>query len=115
MPYSLRTIGSVTCDVKQMITFMRERKLLKKNHMCCDQVCSEVKSKSSDGMEFRCKKCDKRYSIRIQSFFFNVHMHLQNLLLMTFLFAMKIPVTICTNLLVGEVSHVSIKQWYNFL
>ena len=115
MPYSLRTIAGIICDKNETINFMREKKLLAKNHSCCDQVCSQVKSKLSDGFEFHCKKCDRRYSISIRSFFFNVHMLLQNLLLMTYLFALKIPVKVCIDLMVGEVSHVSIKQWYNFL
>ena len=115
MPYSLRTIAGIICDKNETINFMREKKLLAKNHSCCDQVCSQVKSKSSDGFEFHCKKCDHRYSISIRSFFFNVHMLLQNLLLMTYLFALKVPVKVCIDLMVGEVSHVSIKQWYNFL
>ena len=35
--------------------------------------------------------------------------------MLTYLFCMKIPVKLCVNLLIGEVSHVSVKQWYNFL
>ena len=115
MPYSLRDIGRITGDLQETIVFLRDKRLLKKEYTCCDNICSEVKSKSSDGKEFKCNTCGKRYSLRSGSFFYNVHVSLQNLLLLTFIFALKTPIKLATSLFQGDVSHVTIKQWFNFL
>ena len=115
MVFSIREIGRICSSLQETKTFLRQNRLLKSEYRCCEENCHEVKSRSSDGTEFKCNICGKRYSVRSNSFFFNVHMNLQNLLMLTYLFCMKIPVQLCVNLLIGEVSHVSVKQWYNFL
>ena len=115
MPFTLMEIGRICGELDTTITFLRDRNLLKKQNICCNEVCSEVKSKSSDKMEFKCNICSRRFSIRSGSFFFNVHMPLQKLLLLTYIFAMKIPIRLCTALFNGDISHVTVKQWYNFL
>ena len=103
MPYSLRDIGRITCDTNLIIEFLCEKKILKKNYTCCDNICKEVKSKSSDGIEFKCKTYGKRYSIKKASFFFHVRVTLQNLFLLIFLFSKQVTAEVCVRLLVGEV------------
>ena len=115
MNYSIRRIGTISGNIDETITFFHDKKVLKSKNICCDTLCMEVKSCSTDGKEFKCKNCNKHYSIRIQSFFSNVRITLQNLLLLIYFFAVKVPVNVAEHLLVGEISSTSIKQWYNFL
>ena len=44
-----------------------------------------------------------------------MRINLQNILLLTFVFALRVQIGIACDLLIGEISHVSVKQWFNFL
>ena len=97
------------------VTFLRTHGLLRKEQLCCGQASSQVKAKTSDGYEFRCKVCRKTYGARLGSIFQNSKLRINVLLCALYFFAMKVP--ICTlNLMCAEaVSRQSLCQWYSFL
>lgn len=67
-------LTQITSQTEDTINFLRNRNLLKTTFQCCqNENCTEVKSRSTDGKEFRCRVCNKRYSIRTDSIFFQVH------------------------------------------
>ena len=86
-------ISQICLDSSDTISFLRQRNLLVKEHYCCDELCTQVKSKSSDGCEWHCKRCNSRFTIRIKSFFYNVHISLSVLIMLTYLFACKASVS----------------------
>lgn len=108
----MTTICSTTTAT---IDFLRDKNLLKKHYICCNDTCIEVKSRTSDGIEFKCQNCSKRYSIRTDSFFFNVHISLRYLLLLIFLFACSTSHGLCSKFMGQKVSHRFIGQWFDKL
>lgn len=115
MEPSLVELGPIFGDTHSTINYLRQQSLLKRQFICCRNESKEVKSKSSDGCEFKCATCGKCYSIRTNSFFTNVHIQLRYLLLLTYLFAVGTPVKYATIYLNKCVSEKSVTQWYNFL
>ena len=115
MEPNLIDLGEVFCNTDKTITYLREKNLLKKTNICCDNESSQVKSKSTDGYEFKCNVCGKRSSLRKGSFFSNVHMQLKHLLLLTYLFAVGTPVKYSSIFLNRCISEHSVVQWFNFL
>lgn len=91
------------------IAYLRDQNLLRRTYLCCQTNCNEVKSKSSDGTEFRCNLCRRRYSIRTGSFFFNVHVALRYILLILYLFSTKTSVMQCAKYLCKKVNRKSIR------
>ena len=89
--------------------------LLVKEHYCCDELCTQVKSKSSDGCEWCCKRCNSRFTIRIKSFFYSVHISLSVLIMLTYLFASKASVSSVQTTLKQKIGKKSIIQWFTFL
>ena len=115
MDTNLLTLGRIFIDRDQTITYLRRKNLLKQTFICCGQESSQVKSKSSDGHEFKCNICGKRKSLRTGSFFSNVHLPLQILLLLTYLFTTGTPIKYVLTFLKGSVSEKTVGQWYHFL
>ena len=115
MAMNLVTLGPIYGDTNTTIRFLRENRLMKREYVCCNNECKEVKSKSRDGFEFKCNICGKCYSLRTHSFFFNVHIPLTYLLLLTYLFSTSTPVKYCVQFLSGVVSDKTIGQWFHFL
>ena len=46
-------LGDIFTSVPETITYLCKNNLLKKTYTCCDEECNQVKSKSSDGIEFK--------------------------------------------------------------
>lgn len=111
----LLQLGAIYTDTDKTIDFLRENGLLVTEYRCCQNLCSEVKSKSSDGREFACKICKKRYSIRTGSFFKNARIKIRYLLLLIFLFAADTELCTCVKLVSHKISQKSISQWFAFL
>lgn len=105
----------ITKNSLTTINYLRNNSLLKQTYFCCGSNCNEVKNRTSDGMEFKCNSCKKRYSIRTDSAFFNVHLPLRYLLLLIFLFATNTSVLLCSRYLGKKVGVKSIGLWYAFL
>ena len=78
-------------------------------------ILNVVKSKSSDGKDFKCKLFYKRYSIRTGSFFSNVHVSLRLLLLCTFLLSIEASVTLVSACFKKKLSTKKIIQMFDFL
>lgn len=108
-------ITAITTNSNSTINFLREHSLLRENYTCCNNNCTEVKNRTTDRLEFKCKTCAKRYSIHANSAFFNVHLPLRYLLLLTFLFSTNTPVLLCSRFLGRKVGTKSICFWYGFL
>ena len=106
-------ITEICNDNYKTINFLMENNLLKKDHYCCDKKCSEVKSKSSDGLEVYFLLI--MFSIRTHSSFYNVHIKLQYLLLLIYLFTCKTPVNLACVYLKQKISRKSIQNWYGLL
>lgn len=104
----LLQITAICQDNRNMITYLRDQNMLKRTFTCCQRDCNEVKARSSDGTEFRCNICDKRYSIRSNSFFFNIHICIKYILLLLFLFSTKTPVMQCVKYLGKKVDRKTI-------
>lgn len=103
----------ITNSTEETIAYLRNSHLLMDSKMCCQERCSELKCKTSDGKEFRCKICHKRYIIRTGSIFFDVHIPIRFLLLLTYLFATQTSVTLASRYLGRKVSAKSISMWYD--
>lgn len=100
---------------QQTIEFLWNNGLLKRSYWCCHQQCIEIKNRTSDGKEFKCSVCEARYSIRSESFFFNVHISLRYLLLLLYLFACNTSHGLTSKFFGTKVSHRFIGQWYDKL
>lgn len=111
----LLQLTDICRDNRTAIQYLRDERLLERSVSCCQMECNEVKSKSSDGTEFRCNVCDTRYSIRINSFFFNVHIAIRYILLLIFLFSTKTPVMQCARYLGKKVNRKSISVIFKML
>lgn len=108
-------ITRISSSTSDTIDFLRNRNLLRQNMICCQQNCHDVKCKTSDGIEFKCSVCKARKSIRTGSIFFNVHIQLKYLLLLTFLFCTETSVKLTTTYLGSKVSLKSIAMWFDQL
>lgn len=89
--------------------------MLKEHYLCCGFECIEVKSKSTDGIEFCCTHCLHHYSIRSGSFFFNVHVPLTILLSLTYLFAAQNSVSSAFSHVKGKASRQFVTLWFGRL
>lgn len=105
----------ITSSIEDTKNFLRNANLLKKSQYCCGQECYEVKSKTTDCSEFKCRVCKKRYSLRTGSIFFDVHISLSYLLMLTFLFAANTSVTLTQTFMGKKVSRKSIILWFHTL
>lgn len=105
----------ITNSTAETIQYLRTANLLPKNWVCCQRQCHEVKCSTSDNVEFKCLTCNKRYSIRTNSIFFDVHTRLSYLLLLIFLFATNTSVRLSVSFLGKKVSAKSISLWYHKL
>ena len=91
---NLLGIGKYIVSVVETIEFLCEKFLLKWNQMCCGQLCKIVGDRSnSDGEIFQCNGCQRRYSIRMNSIFFDSRLPLTVLLSLLYLFCLKTSVT----------------------
>lgn len=108
-------ITEITASTDNTINWLRANTLLKANHLCCENECYEVKSKTRDGREYKCDICKKRYSLRTDSFFYNVHINLRYLLLLTYLFAQKCSVGMAAKFLGQKCSPRFIAMWFDKL
>lgn len=109
---NLVDLAPIYSDTKQTIAYLREKSLLKRHYICCGEMCSEVKSKSRDGFEFYCKLCFHRYSVRTGSIFFNVHVPITILLLLTYLFSVETSISVAHTHVKGKASRQFIILWY---
>lgn len=108
-------MSKITSSTEDTVDFLRDRNLLARNWVCCLRVCNEVKCKTSDHKEFKCLECHRRYSIRSNSIFYDVHMRLTHLLLLIYLFATNTSVLLASRYLGTKVSAKSIALWYDQL
>lgn len=108
-------ISAITQMTEQTIEFLWNRNLLHRNWMCCRALCTEVRSKSSDQIEFRCLHCFKRHSIRSNSIFFNVHLRLTYLLLLIYLFATNTSVTLAMHYIGRKISRKTVTLFFHKL
>ena len=112
---NLLGIAKYIVSVVETIEFLHEKFLLKRNHMCCGQLCKIVgDSKNTDGEIFQGNSFHRRYSIRMNSIFFHSRLPLTVLLSLLYLFSLKTSVTSACKHLEGLVSETTVVQWYNY-
>ena len=109
------TLGAILNNIGETIVFLRQRGILATHYMCCGVMCSEVKSHSSDGFEFRCRACKSRYSARTGSFFYSSKLSLKKIVSVIFFFTKGIPSGKAADMMAKTLSRKSIEQWYLFL
>lgn len=112
---NLIELTTITNCTQRTIEYLRNIHLLPSSWSCCQQMCHEVKCHTSDKVEFRCNLCNKRYSIRSNSIFYNVHICLRYLLLLTYLFASNTSVSLAARFMHHKVGRRSIMLWYGKL
>lgn len=108
-------VTRITASVDKTIEFLRNWNLLKQRHICCGNECYQVKSKTSDCSEFKCGQCKKRYSIRTDSCFFDIHIRLTHLVMLIFLFATNTSLSLAVKFICSKVGAKSISLWFHFL
>lgn len=108
----MMTICSTT---ENTIEYLRTNGLLKRKYICCGENCSEIRSRTLDGFEFKCQSCQKRYSLRTSSIFFDVRICLRYLLLLIYLFACNTSLILATKFFHNKVSIRFIGQWFDKL
>lgn len=108
-------VTEITSSIESTIAFLQENNLLCKIWICCQRQCHEVKCRSSDKIEFKCLECNTRHSVRTNSIFYNVHVKLSYLFLLTYLFATNTSVSLAVRFLQKKVGAKSIALWYDKL
>lgn len=106
--------SAIVQSVENIVDFLREKRILCSSYQCCGKPCSIIKSHSSDGQMFRCATCRKKKSIRVGSFFSRSQLTLKVLLTIVYFFTQKAQVKDVLNYMKGEVSHMSVIQWFVF-
>ena len=98
------------------IDFCRRKNLLSSSYTCCNRQCGQVGNKErSDGMEYKCYSCGKRYSLRTGSFFFNSRLTLVKLVTIIYFFARNLSPTVGKGMVMGDINISSITTWYIYL
>ena len=109
----LIAIAQIIVSSEATLSFLRNKRLLKSNFVCCGQTCAINKIQTSDGESFRCRICRRKHSIRGDSIFAASKLQLVHLVILLYLFAQGCGVTMAHHFL-PQVSQNSIVQWFSY-
>ena len=106
--------SKIVATNETLLEYLRNNNLLVDNYICCRTECYKVKDKGSDGEIFKCKRCYKRKSVRVNSFFYGSKLALNILFTILYFFAQGLPVHQTLRFLQNKVSKKTFIQWYTY-
>jgi transposase-like protein len=116
MMQTIFEIVALASDQLASIEFLRDKQVLKGNIRCtqCREPCSMVRDQSrTDGYFMNCYACKKKQSVRAGSFLTKSKLSIKQLLLLIYLWVMKMPVK-QTSVMLG-LSQNTVVDWNNMI
>ena len=104
--------SKIVATTDSLLEYLHNNNLLVDKYNCCCTECYTVKDSGSDGEIFKCKKCYRRKSIRVNSFFYGSRLALNVLFTILYFFAQGLSVNQTLKFLQGKVSKKTVIQWY---